>query len=909
MSALNFDDKTVYLIDGSGYIFRAFFAIRNLKNKSGFPTNAIFGFTKMLLKLLKDHNPKYIAIAFDRKEKTFRHEIFSEYKANRPSLDPDLAVQFDWIYKVVDAFNIKSLSLSGYEADDIIGTLAKKAKEHGRKVVIVTGDKDLMQLVEDDVYLVDELRSLKNGTETFIDKEGVKKELGVLPHQVIDLLALAGDTSDNIPGVKGIGQKTAQSLIEEFGSLESIYDKSPLITQKSRREKLLEGADFAFLSKKLVTIAKDVPVGLEVEDLLLKERDDQKLAEIFTHLDFFSLAKELKLVGHSPKNIQEHTETSVLGEQNYFSVTTKEEFEKLLVRLKEANVIAIDTETDSVDSMKANLVGISLSWAPGQSVYVPLAHDCSIVASQLPIDYVRDHLNRLFDNKNIHFVAQNSKFDEKILTRAGFKTFNVKGDPFIASYLLYQDQAKHNLEELSKKFLGHEAISFNDVVQGKTFAQVDLDTATKYAAEDADLALRINEKLDKELKKQNLSELYEKIELPMVKVLTKMELEGVLVDIEKLKSLKKDLETRLLELEVKAFEVAGQSFNLASPKQVSEILFEKLKLNNVKKTKTGFSTDADVLVKLQHLHALPRILLEHRMCAKLISTYVDVLPDIINPSTGRIHTNYNQCVTATGRLSSSEPNLQNIPIRSSEGKKIRRAFIAKDGYSLIALDYSQMELRLLAYASQCKSLLDAFEKDIDVHSSVASEIFGVPLSLVTKEQRSVAKTINFGLLYGMGVLKLSQTLNISKNSAKEYLTKYFEKYNDIVAWKDKTLANARESLEVRTFFGRKRDLKDLASDNQMLKARAERLAINTPIQGSAADIIKKAMIDTDNFLSKNYPKSKLIMQVHDELVIEAPTEDCEKIALSVSEIMSKGHGLNVFLKVDYAVGQNWDDAK
>ena len=905
------DNNTVYLIDGSGYIFRAYFAVRALSSRKGVPTNAVFGFTNMLIKLLREHRPSFLAIAFDRKEPTFRHAMYSEYKAHRPPPPADLVPQFDLIHQVVQAFNIKILSKAGYEADDLIGTMAERAKLAGHEVVVVTGDKDLMQLVDDGVFLLDELRAAKIGTEKFIDSLEVKSQMGVSPEHITDLLALAGDSSDNIPGVSGIGLKTAAELIKEYGALEKIISMTPLIKQKSRREKLIDGQELARLSKRLVTIDRQVPLEFQISDLAYQKIDQEKSRKLFSELDFNRLLRDPVLFDQDktqePANLM-----GGINFADYKAITTLSDFEQLLASLEKAQRIALDTETDNKDSMKAKLVGISLAWGKNQAAYIPLGHDSKLVPEQLNINLVLSKLAIIFENPKKVILAQNAKYDFKILYRAGSKGFTIGGDPMLANYLLHQDQERHKLEDLSLKYLHHKPISFEEVCGDKksqvTFDQVELKAATQYAAEDADLVMRLEEVLLSKLEQQKLSELYYSLELPLEQVLARMELRGVAIDTNKLKDLHVDLSARLVKLEKEAFELAGMEFNMGSPKQVGQILFEKLALNAQKKTKTGFSTDSSVLEKLALQHAFPKVLLEHRMLAKLINTYVETLPALINPETGRLHTNYNQFVAATGRLSSSDPNLQNIPIRTPEGRRIRQAFVAEPNNLLISLDYSQVELRILAYVSNDEVLLDSFAKDQDVHKRTASEIFDVSLSEVSKEQRNTAKTINFGLLYGMGPQRLGEALNISRATAQEYLSKYFTKYRGVLAWKNEALSMARKNNEVRTLFGRKRLVPELSSQNAMLRARAERLAINTPIQGSNADIIKKAMIETDIFLSKRFPNAHLIMQVHDELVIEAPEHEATQIAEHVAKIMSHGHGLKLDLKVEYGIAPNWDDA-
>lgn len=905
------DNDTVYLIDGSGYIFRAFFAIRPLRSKSGVPTNAVYGFTTMLHKLLKEHKPQFVAIAFDRKEPTFRHQLYADYKANRPQPPEDLIPQFELIHKVVAAFNIKLLAIPGFEADDLISTMCKRAHAQGRKVVVVTGDKDLMQLVDENTYLLDELRAEKYGEEHFIGIEEVKQEFGVSPNQVADVLALAGDASDNVPGVMGIGKKTAADLVNEFGSVERVLQMAPLISQKARREKIIAGHKDALISKKLVSLDDNVPLSCSIEDLHYQGIHIEELRSLFAELDFNRLLKDNSIFKDGQTHVVERS-NSIVDYAKYKAVIDEKTLHEVMDGLEKAKKISIDTETDGLDSTRAKLVGVALSWGENQAAYIPLAHKKEVIPTQLSMENVRAKLSPLLHNSAKTIVAQNAKFDHKVLMRHGFGDFAIGGDPMLQSYLLHQDQEKHNLDDMSKKYLGHKPISFAEVCGEKnnqiSFADVGLKNAVEYSAEDADIALRLENKLCKEIERADLDNLYRTLELPLEAVLSRMELAGVLLDTPKLFEAGEELNHRLLNLETRAFELAGCAFNMASPKQVSEILFEKLKLPAGKKTKSGYSTDSSVLEQLVVHHELPFILLEHRMLAKLINTYIETLPKLINEETGRIHTSYNQFVTATGRLSSSDPNLQNIPARTKEGRTIREAFIAKHGYRLISLDYSQVELRILALVSQDQVLLDSFAHDQDVHSRTASEIFDVPPEQVTKEQRNAAKTINFGLLYGMGAHRLSLTLKIPRKQAQSYLDKYYERYAGVFRWKQEALKYAHEKLEVRTLFGRKRALPELASKNALEHARGERVAINTPIQGTAADVIKKAMIDTDTYLREHHPDSHLIMQVHDELIIEAREMDAQKIAHDISAIMSKGHGLKVDLKVDFSIGHNWAQA-
>lgn len=867
------DENTVYLVDGSGYIFRAFFAIRSLHSAKGVPTNAVFGFTNMLLKLLKEHQPKFLAIAFDRKEPTFRHQIYKDYKANRPLPPEDLVPQFELIHRMVEAFNIKLLSIPGFEADDLIATMKKRAVEAGHEVVIVTGDKDLMQLVDEHTVLLDELRAAKSGSEEFIDAEAVKNELGVAPDQVVDLLALAGDASDNVPGVFGIGKKTAAELINEFGSVEKILSMLPLIKQNGRREKLAEGRESALLSKRLVALDDDAPIDCSIEDIKYAGPDENKLLALSSELSFNRLLQDKALFKKEPAV---EKAWRPVNQQDYLLIRDPVELMTLLKKLEPIKKLGFYLPED--------LSAIALAFGDGLAAYIQVSED-------LNLSRIRAAMVQLFKDPEKKLIFENGKKAVKILLSNGFSDLSIGGDPMLASYLLDQ-QGQHAVDDLSLKY-------FDSCPDKK---------ADNYPQIEADLVLRLEELLLKELESSSLAKLYFEIELPLEKVLARMELFGVKIDIKALDEVAKDLKERLQNLEEKAYEITGQKFNLASPKQVAELLFEKLKLKTVKKTKTGYSTDSFVLEKLAGEHPVIDILLEHRLAAKLLNTYVESLPALVDKKTGRIHTSYNQFVTATGRLSSSDPNLQNIPSRNIEGRKIRRAFVAEDGCVLISLDYSQVELRILALVSQDEVLLDSFAKDQDVHSRTASEIFDKKSEDVTKAERDAAKTINFGILYGMGVNKLANTLNIPRMKAQGYLEKYYAKYSGVFRWKNQALSSAKKELLVRTLFGRLRSLPELSSRNREEQARGERIAINTPIQGTAADIIKKAMIDTDSYLSEHFKKARLIMQVHDELVIEAPTEQASQIALGVAEIMRHCHGLKLDLKVDYKIAQNWDDA-
>lgn len=907
--AVTLPKDTVYLIDGSGYIFRAYFAVRALKTSKGVPTNAVYGFTSMLLKLLKEHDPQYVAIAFDTGHKTFRSQIDPNYKAHRPKPPDDLISQIPWIHKVVDALCIPRLMHNGFEADDVIGTLSQKAKAQGHTVVIVTGDKDLMQLVDNQTYLLDELRAERTGTERLIGPNEVLEQMGVPPSHIVDVLALMGDASDNIPGVHGIGEKTAVSLVKEYGSLETILNAAPFMKGKIKTN-LLTDQENALMSKRLVTLDTQMELGIELADLKRKPVNSNTLHALFQELEFKRLLADPVLAAHAPKSqTQQHPHSSI-NRSLYRAITDTASLNSLVSQLQEAKRIAIDTETSSIHPHQAHLVGISLAFLDNQAVYIPLAHNPDLVSNQLPLAMVKEALQPFLQDPNRTILAQNAKFDRKVLEKAGFLPFAIGGDPMLASYLLDADQAKHNLNDLSNRYLQHQPILYEEVCgtgkAQKSFSDVPLEQALPYAAEDADLAFRLCESLENLLEKEHLSELYHTLELPFAEVLVRMEQVGITIQQEQLALMSQEFATKLLALEEQAYSIAGKPFNLASPKQVADILFTELKLKHLKKTKTGFSTDAAVLEELAHSHALPKVLLEHRLLSKLKGTYVDALPKLIHANTGRVHTSFNQAITATGRLSSSDPNLQNIPARTKEGRRIREAFIAKEGHVLISLDYSQIELRILAHLANDPVMVEAFHKGEDIHLRTASEIFSVPIAEVSKEQRGFAKTINFGLVYGMGAQRLSKTLGIPRKEAALYIERYYERYAGIYHWQAQCLENAKKTQEVRTLFGRRRRIPEFASKNQMDIKRAERIAINTPIQGTAADIMKKAMIEADHFLKTQYEDHvRILLQVHDEMVLECPISQSEQVAKQVQTIMSQAYPLCVPVVVDVGIGPNW----
>lgn len=881
-----------FLIDGSSYIYRAFWAIRNLATSRGFPTNAIYGFTSMILKVLKDFQPDYLAIAFDAKGPTFREEIYPDYKANRPEMSNDLIVQLPYIKKIVEAFNIPTLEVAGYEADDIIGTLARQAEKKGFQIVIITGDKDMMQLVSDKITLFDTMKGEK------ITVEEVKKRFGILPKELPDLFGLMGDASDNIPGVPGIGEKTAIELIKEFHSLENLLNSLEKVKKEKLRQNLQKFAQQARLSRELATINTQVPLKTNLEEFLFTGRqpDREKLREIFMELEFSKFLKEL-------------TPVKKISYQDYHIILSKKELETCLENLAKAKEFAIDLETTSKDPMRSEIVGIALSFKPHQAFYIPVGHDYSGAPCQLSCQEVLEALKPFLESPIIQKIGCNIKYDMIVLSRYGINLAEPISDVMIAAYLLNPAKHNHNLEEICRDYLGHQKITYHEVVgTGKKeipFNKVPLEKAKIYSAEDADVTLLVNQILLPKLRENNLVDLYETLEIPLIRVLHTMEANGIKIDTDFLEKLSVDFSSRLDKIKRAIFNSVGEEFNLDSPKQLQVILYEKLALQRGKKIKTGYSTDSDTLTRLALEHEVPAKILEYRMLTKLKNTYIDALPMLVNPRTGRIHTSYNQTVTATGRLSSSEPNLQNIPIRTEEGRKIRQAFIPEEGYIFVSADYSQIELRLLAHFSRDERLIEAFRNNEDIHTYTATEIFGVPSDLVSLEMRRFAKTINFGIIYGMSAYGLSQELNISCSMAQEYIQNYFERYPGVRRYIEDTLREARENGYVETLFKRRRPLPELASSNGAIRQFAERAAINTPLQGSAADIMKKAMIELHSELRTNKFKTKMVLQVHDELLFEVPRSEVKKIVELIREKMENIVKLAVPLKVDLRKGSNW----
>lgn len=872
--------KHLYLIDGSGYIFRGYYAIRALSTSKGLPTNAIYGFTQMILKLIRDVKPEYWAIVMDTKEPTFRDAMYADYKANRKEPPDDLVPQFEYIPKVIQALNVPMLVKPGFEADDLIATAARKGVELGFEVTVISGDKDLMQLVGDKIKMWDPMK------EKHYDVKDVVERFGVPPEKVADVMGLIGDASDNIPGVAGIGPKTASKLIQEYGDLENLLAHADKIKGKTG-EMLQKEADKARLSKKLATLDENVSIPFDENFLKHRELDKEACHKLFRELEFSKLLAEL-----APK--------SSLSREGYRLITDEAELKKLCEKIaKEKPKLAVDLETTSLDVMKAEIVGFALSWAKGEAAYIPAGEG------------VIKLLKPLLADPQIPKIGQNFKYDLAILKRHGFEINNIDFDTMIASYLL-NPAGPHNLDDLSQQHLDHRTIRYEDVT-GKgakqiPFAEVPLEAARDYACEDADCTRQLAEIFLPQLKKEGLFDLFKNLEMPLMEVLLKMEMIGVKVDASLLKELSHDFEGRLKKLEEKIVEMAKGPFNINSPKQLGEVLFQRLNMTGGKKTKTGFSTSQDVLEDLALTYPLPGLILEYRSLSKLKSTYTDALVALINPQTQRIHTSFNQTVAATGRLSSSDPNLQNIPIRAEEGKKIRSAFVADPGFMILSADYSQIELRILAHYTKDPGLLDAFQKGEDVHRQTAAGIFGIALEAVTSEQRAVGKTVNFAVIYGQTPYGLSKQLKIDVLDAQKYIENYFKQYPLVKLFKEKLLQETKEKGFVTTILGRRRFIPDIMSHNINVRQNAERTAFNTVFQGSAADIIKKAMLEIDAKLPTISPKTKMILQVHDELVFEVPNNDTEKVEQFIKEEMETAHPLDIPILVDCGTGLNWAEA-
>jgi DNA polymerase-1 len=883
----------VFLIDGSSYIFRAFFAIPHLSNSKGFPTNATYGFTNMILKVMREQKPDYLAIAFDAPGPTFRHEVFGEYKAHRPSMPENLRPQIPCIKEIVAALGIPTLEEEGYEADDLIGSIAKKLEGEGVDTVIVSGDKDLMQLITPDVTMYDPMKD-----KTFKIPE-VKERFGVPPEKVVEVMGLCGDTSDNIPGVPGIGEKTAARLIEQFGSIEELLKNLDKVKNATMRDNLAHYADQARLSRELATLDTHAPLARGLEELKPGNPDRERLHKIFREMEFSKLLKEFAV---EPER----------SEKDYHLLIEKKDFHELIENLKKAEVFALDLESTSLEPMRAEIVGLSFSFKPHQAFYIPVGHTSPEAPKQLGRKEVLKALQPLLEAPAFKKYGQNIKYDYILLAKSGVCLQGIAGDTMIASYLLNPSKHSHSLEELAREYLDYQVTTYAEVAgtgaKAIPFNQVDVDKACDYSCEDADLTLLLAHLLMPKIEADGFGDLFHQVEIPLIEVLAVMEMNGVRLDVPLLNLMSREFEEQLQRISQEIYDLAGEEFNINSPQQLGKVLFEKLKLPGGKRTKTGYSTDVEVLNELSKDFPLPAKILEYRSLSKLKSTYVDALPQLINPATGRVHTSFNQTVTATGRLSSSDPNLQNIPIRSPEGRRIREAFVPEAGSLILSADYSQVELRILAHLSCDASLIETFNRDEDIHAATAAEIFHVPPGQVNPEMRRLAKVINFGIIYGMSAFGLSKELAIPPSVAQAYIANYFQKYHGVRDYIDKSLELARERGYVATIMNRRRYLPDIASSNRSVRQFAERIAINAPIQGSAADLIKVAMINIHRRLLKEKRKTKLILQIHDELVFEVPEKELNLIKALVKEEMEGVVKLHIPLKVDIGVGKNWAEA-
>ena len=895
---MSLEKKPLILVDGSSYLYRAFHALPALVNSKGQPTGAIYGVVNMLKKLLADYQPDHIAVVFDAKGKTFRDDMYPAYKATRSEMPSELVKQIEPIHQIIKAMGLPIVIVDGVEADDVIGTLAEQATTQGLHTVISTGDKDLAQLVNDKVTLINTM------TNSTLNPTGVVEKFGVPPERIVDYLALVGDTSDNIPGVPQVGPKTAAKWLQQYGSLANIIQNADKITGKVG-ENLRAFIPELPLTQALVTIKCDVALPISFADLNIGAADQAQLIQHFKEMEFKSWLSEL---------LEKNPAQTIKKQKQYTIIDSETALANWITKLKSTKQFAFDTETTSLDYMQAKLVGVSFAIEPNIAAYVPFGHDYLGTPKQLSQATVLDSLKPVLENPGIKKIGQNIKYDLEVLANHGIAMQGVAFDTMLESYILDSSSNAHNMDALALKYLGLRTITFEDIA-GKgskqlTFNQIEIEKAGEYAAEDADVTLQLHEKLWPSVADApGLKHVFTAIEMPLVPVLAKMELTGVLIDPLLLKQQGKEIQKRLLELEDEAFGLADAEFNMNSPKQLQEILFQKLQLPVLQKTPTGQASTADgVLQELAIDYEIPRIIIEYRSLSKLMSTYTSRLVEQINPATGRIHTSYNQTGAATGRLSSSEPNLQNIPIRSPEGRRIRQAFIAPEGHQLVSADYSQIELRLMAHISEDQGLLSAFAQNLDIHKATAAEVWGVPLSDVTQDMRRNAKAINFGLIYGMSAFGLTRQLGIDRKSAQEYIDRYFARYPGVRAYMDNTREMAKQKGYVETLFGRRLYLPDINASQIPRQKAAERTAINAPLQGSAADIIKMAMIRINQWLIDSKIDAKMIMQVHDELVFEVADNKIDEVKQAVSQHMADVVSLKVPLLVSVGVGLNWDVA-
>ncbi len=898
------DAPTLYILDGSYYVFRAFYAIRNMSNSKGFPTNGLFAFTNMLLNLVRDVGPTYLVVAFDPPGDVFRNELYADYKANREAPPEELVPQFPVFRRIVEALNIPVVEVPGFEADDAIGTLVRHSDRAGIHTTVLTGDKDLYQLVDDDTVLYDSMRDKRVGIPQVLER------FQVPPSAVPDVLGLAGDTSDNIPGVPGIGEKTAGKLIAEFGSLEVLLENIDRVSGAKRKENLATYADQARLSKTLATIRCDVPLTFDLDAFRLGAPDFAAFDALCAELEFGRFPGQLRELFAEASAEQALTSAA---EFDYRAIFDLDDLDACLAEARRAPALSFDLETTSVDPLDAEIVGFALAWKEGAGVYVPVAHSDLTAPRQLERSVVLERLRPLLEDPAVAKVGQHTKYEIAVLARAGVTARGFALDTMLAAYLIDPNRRRYNLDVLAQEYLGHANITYSDVAGSgrdqKRFDEVPIETATPYAAEDADVTLRLAHRLGELLGDGALRRVHDEVEVPLTHVLARMETTGVRLDTGLLRRLHDEFGQRIEALTEAVYDAAGHEFTINSPKQLGVILFEELGLPVQKRTKTGPSTDQSVLETLAEMHALPRLILEHRQLSKLVSTYVDALPRLVRRDTGRVHTSYHQAVAATGRLSSADPNLQNIPIRSVEGRRIREAFVPEQGWVLFGGDYSQIELRVLAHMSAEPVLIDAFAQGEDIHRRTAAEIFEVPRDEVTSEQRAAAKTINFGVIYGMGAQRLARDLGIAQADARDYIARYFERIGSVKAFFDGLVQSAVELGYAETMIGRRRPIPELTAKNGGAVALGERLAINTPIQGTAADLIKMAMIRIDRALTERGLRTRMLLQVHDELVFEAPPEELDEAMALVRDEMEHVVKLAVPLKVDMASGATWAELK
>jgi len=897
------------LFDGHALVHRAYHALPPLSvSKTGELVNAVYGFASMLLKVLKEFKPSHYAIAFDRPTPTFRHERFQDYKANRPPAPEELRAQFRRVRELVEAFHIPVYEIDGFEADDVLGTLSRQASQRGMDTVIVTGDTDTMQLVSPQVRILTSRPGKRFGDTMVYDEAQVQQKYGVAPSQIADLKALIGDPSDNIPGVPGVGQKTALKLIQQFGSVENLLDHLDEVTPEKLQETLRHNEELLRQGKELATIVTDVPMDLDLDKCSISGFERDRVVALFRELEFNTQLPKLNELELG----QEQATTPQIKaplEGRYHTITSGEALADLVLRLGSAPGFAFDTETTSKQAMLADLVGISISPYPGEAYYIPVGHQGLGAGPQLPLELVLDQLRPLLQDPDLPKVAHNAKYDMAVLARYGVQVRNLACDTMIAAYLLNEHSL--GLKALAFSRLGVEMKPISELLgsgaKQLSMEAVDICQAAEYACADADVTRRLKEPLELELKEQGLWKLFTQVEMPLVPVLLEMEQNGVAIDTALLREMSQSLGRQLSDLEASIYENVGYRFNINSSQQLGAVLFDQLKLPRSRRTKSGYSTEAAVLESLKGLHPVVELILEYRQIAKLKSTYLDALPGLINPETGRIHSTFNQTGTATGRLSSSDPNLQNIPIRTELGKQIRQAFIAQPPAWLLAPDYSQIDLRVLAHLSGDPGLKEAFRRDEDIHTTTAAQVFGIAMDQVTPEMRRVAKTVNFGVIYGMSDYGLEQATELSRHEAAQFIAAYFERYPGVKGYLESTKEQARNSGYVETLLGRRRYIPEIGSSNRMLREAAERMAINMPVQGTSADIIKVAMLRLHEAIHRRGLKSRLILQVHDELLFEAPPEELEEMKSLVSEIMPHALELSVPLKIDIKVGRNWGE--